>query len=572
MTQPFEGANIAITREAVDNVGNRASITVAVNLDKTQPTLTVHNVEDGDTIPVGTTQLTVHGNAADFTSGVSSVTCNGTAATITEQRYTCNLSLSAGGNTIHIVAEDQAGNSSSRDFSVTVGEPPPPTSIEITPATMTLLPDERRELHVNDQRGRAVAGGTFTVANALVAQIEINEGDTPFVRALNAGQTTVTLTRNGLTAEATVTVLPAGTTDVPNGTALWALGDTTPPAGAPTHGRVLRATPNADVDDDAAPALFFVEYKLGGKLNRIRATTWDGREIWRQTIDEEVKHVAADSHGGLILVKGSTYPQWGFLHDEQRIQRLNGATGRVDWEYVMHWGSLTEVAIHPDGTVYTVETLERSASLLALDGQSGLTRYRLPLSNSSHRRVNSTAPLVRQNGSVVLIAHRFRDWNQGDDPETVFVETNSATLTSTESPVETADAPGFLGVSFYYDLDRLVDDGHDGMLLVVSEIGMIYRLGSDSLNPLKIMANVLDLRFDPFDWYPMLSPQVVVGENSAYALSQVSFAGTWPESAKLVQFDPVSLDANSSSAIDDGPDNLLHSATLGGGAMITGPA
>ncbi len=84
-----ERAAISVTGEAIDNVGNRATATVVVNLDDTVPVVTVHAPADGDVVPPETVEVTIRGNAADRTSGVVSVLCGGVAATLDGQRYSC---------------------------------------------------------------------------------------------------------------------------------------------------------------------------------------------------------------------------------------------------------------------------------------------------------------------------------------------------------------------------------------------------------------------------------------------------------------------------------------------------
>ena len=71
---------------------------------------------------------------------------------------------------------------------------------------------------------------------------------------LAAGETTLTVTRDGLTAETTVTVLAAGTA-LPGGTVLWTVAEADPTV--PARATVLRAVPTGAADDD--PALFFID-------------------------------------------------------------------------------------------------------------------------------------------------------------------------------------------------------------------------------------------------------------------------------------------------------------------------
>lgn len=59
-----------------------------------------------------------------------------------------------------------------------------------------------------------------------------------------------------------MTVLPEGTTTIPNGTTLWSLKPVPPPpyTELQMRGRVLRAVPWPTPDGVEAPALFFVEH------------------------------------------------------------------------------------------------------------------------------------------------------------------------------------------------------------------------------------------------------------------------------------------------------------------------
>lgn len=89
---------------------------------------------------------------------------------------------------------------------------------------------------------------------------------------------------------------------------------------------------------------------------RIVATTADGQQLWSRTFSEGVlKHVAADNHGDLLVVLGSTNsPSWR----PERIRRFDGATGRVTWQYHSYDGMLSEVAVHPDdGRVFVTDEL-----------------------------------------------------------------------------------------------------------------------------------------------------------------------------------------------------------------------
>ena len=73
-------------------------------------------------------------------------------------------------------------------------------------------------------------------------------------------------------------------------------------------------------------------------------------QLWSRTFSGEaiIKDVAADAYGGLILVLTDTFERDGL---PQRVQRIDGATGAVSWQYCSADGDLSEVAVHPDGRV-----------------------------------------------------------------------------------------------------------------------------------------------------------------------------------------------------------------------------
>src|SRR5439155_6996093 len=84
------------------------SLEVSLKLDKTLPSINVTSPSSG--ITRNTSALTVTGTVSDGLSGVASVTCNGTAAAVSDATFTCTLSLAEGATTVRIQATDIAGN------------------------------------------------------------------------------------------------------------------------------------------------------------------------------------------------------------------------------------------------------------------------------------------------------------------------------------------------------------------------------------------------------------------------------------------------------------------------------
>lgn len=108
-----EGANRTVRGTAIDSAGNSASTSIRVNLDRTAPLLTVSSPNEGAVVfgPM----VSVSGNVSDVLSGVSSLTCNGSVATIQGSSFFCRVSLKPGRNLLEIKVRDRAGNISSRD-------------------------------------------------------------------------------------------------------------------------------------------------------------------------------------------------------------------------------------------------------------------------------------------------------------------------------------------------------------------------------------------------------------------------------------------------------------------------
>jgi hypothetical protein len=155
------------------------------------------------------------------------------------------------------------------------------------------------------------------------------------------------------------------------------------------------------------------------------ATTFDGQRLWSKSFTRMgVTDVAADARGGLTLVlrdlSGSNDPL------PQRVQRLDGATGAVSWEYVSDGGSLSEVAVHPEGTVFVTDEAYDTAEtyLVALNGDTGAaSRWSLPYGSY---QASATGPIVRDDGSVVVLVNPHDDENHRHLQLATVAETTAA--------------------------------------------------------------------------------------------------------------------------------------------------
>jgi len=102
-------ASQVVSGTAVDNAGNSANTSTTIKLDQTPPVLTVTTPADQAKFYGATATLT--GTASDALSGLASVTCKGSPATmLTSTSFSCTVTLDSGSNSVPIVATDVAGN------------------------------------------------------------------------------------------------------------------------------------------------------------------------------------------------------------------------------------------------------------------------------------------------------------------------------------------------------------------------------------------------------------------------------------------------------------------------------
>jgi RHS repeat-associated protein len=112
------GANQPVTGTAVDAAGLTASTTALVSIDLTPPTITITSPANGATLT--TSPVSVSGNVSAALAGIASVSCNGVAATVQSGSYSCSVPLSAGTDTISVLATDMAGNTATQSINTTL--------------------------------------------------------------------------------------------------------------------------------------------------------------------------------------------------------------------------------------------------------------------------------------------------------------------------------------------------------------------------------------------------------------------------------------------------------------------
>jgi hypothetical protein len=207
VTVTAESADHVVSGTATDRAGNRSTLDVHVRLDKTPPGINLTSPANGTTLK--TTVVTVTGTVSDALSGVASVSCNGTAAAVSNATFTCTVSLSEGANTIQVQAADSAGNGATASLAVMVDTISPHVTIE-TPANNSVLfdPQVRVAGTVDDQTAHvSINGQVAPVSNGQwEVTLPLALGATTITviamdGAGNTGQQSVQVTRKALVVE-----------------------------------------------------------------------------------------------------------------------------------------------------------------------------------------------------------------------------------------------------------------------------------------------------------------------------------------------------------------------------------
>jgi hypothetical protein len=256
-----------------------------------------------------------------------------------------------------------------------------------------------------------------------------------------------------------------------------------------------------------------------------------------------------------VLVLGSTYDSPEAL--PQRVQRRDGVSGEVTWEYFADDGALSEVAIHPDGRIFVVDEAYHTADtdLVALDGVTGISQ-RWPLPSGKYQTY-ATGPIVREDGTVVLLANPH-------DPCASEATTTLRLLNLDPGTnvLGSTTIAGWAGNCFFDAADyRLLPDGGDGLLVAHRWEGRVRHL--DAAGTLSDETVLLP----PALASGGIEAEYVLGDDAAYALVKRYSSETY--TAYDVAFDPLTL-AVASYAVRPGAPNLnLRFAIGGGGPYIS---
>ena len=176
-TLTADGANQIVTGTVVDLGSQTATTSVTINLDQTAPLVSIVSPADGSSFTTGI--VPVSGLSSDSLSGIASIVCNSSPATVLGGNFNCSVPLNPGTNAISVRVTDVAGNSSIASFSANLAGP----KVVITsPAALDLFSTNAIQVTgtVDDLNVSVVVNGvTATVANGTFTanNVSLREGN-----------------------------------------------------------------------------------------------------------------------------------------------------------------------------------------------------------------------------------------------------------------------------------------------------------------------------------------------------------------------------------------------------------
>lgn len=420
-----EGANQIVSAVVIDEAGNQTPVSQTLNLDFTAPLISL--TSPAEAISTTDTSIVLTAAVSDGLSGLAGVKCSGVVASVASGQATCTVPLRPGHNDLAVVARDVAGNV--RSAGIVVTRTGTSTALTLSPMQQSVLVDEGVTLTLADDFGAEIAGAMWATDDSGI--VSVSEDDPPVLTGVAPGTATITVTKNGLSAEATVTVIAGAV--FPDGVARWILD------GSP--GFEYWGVLNANRVDPSVPEMFTIE--LGSDW-MVRGVSALGRA--QSVIAAPGYPLMGDSFGGLVSYTGGNSGSSLYGPDNRYtgFARFAGPPNAAPWRYES-LDSIGTPAQAPDGTIYVLEKFRVGTNgfqqlaiietqLVALDGATGLVKSRYTLDRERRNLIS--------NGSVQCAA------NYEAIPETVgpVVGNDGAgyLLVRTQSQVRTQNCPNVL--------------------------------------------------------------------------------------------------------------------------------
>jgi len=170
-----DGANQTFTGTATDSAGNSATTSITVNLDQTAPLVSITSPPNGSVTP--SASLVVSGLVSDGLSGIDTVSCNGTPATVSSGSFSCTLQITQGSLAVSVTATDVAGNTASTSITtnlqgpkLTITSPNPLDLFNTKSITVTGTVDDPNATLTVNGTPTANNNGAFTAQGVILRE------------------------------------------------------------------------------------------------------------------------------------------------------------------------------------------------------------------------------------------------------------------------------------------------------------------------------------------------------------------------------------------------------------------
>jgi hypothetical protein len=433
------------------------------------------------------------------------------------------------------------------------GVPPPPFSLQITPAAVNIVIGGTQQFTAIDNLGIPRPDATWTISNTSIATISTNANGTGIVTGVSAGQAMLTATADGVSAQEQVTILSASS--YPVGTAIWSAP---PPLPGYSVMQLAQAVPSAN-----GPDLYSISVSGNGTQSIIQALQADGEQLWQVQMPPIIGNSVPDGSGGLIVTTCAS-------GNPMTLLDLN-ATGEILWQQaaaeVNGVGYIcypAPIAVNGAGVAFIAEPTNAGLPSLTIAYPNGYiesTQFQPSTVNSTEIDCCVGPPMMNIDGTVYL-EYEVRNTNNNvitSDTLYLYNETTTSSVVVSSTIQNEALLPG-----------PIIPDGQGGLLVtwtISAPIVVPYPYQFADVTNGTVGA-ARSLPFSPQSVGFGQSPMLVLGENEtafASASTTTTINGVITPVDQIISF---SLSSGATNwAYQDTPGNHLSivEATFGNG-------